>query len=78
MRAVLWLLPLLQTFAAGAFDVAVSIGGARAKTRVSSLTSVTMDVCVAKQRFPFGDKDLLGLTAHLGGSALTLNLTPKP
>ena len=33
-RAVLWLLPLLQTFAAGAFDVAVSIGGARAQSNL--------------------------------------------
>jgi hypothetical protein len=56
------------------FDVAVSVGSAHASTVVSSLTSVTMDVCVAKQRFPFGDKDLLGLTSHLGGGDSILRI----
>jgi hypothetical protein len=59
---------------AGAFDVEVSIGSVHASTSVSSLTSVTMDVCVAKQRFPFGDPDLLGLTTHLGGGNAILRI----
>jgi hypothetical protein len=59
---------------AGAFDVNVSISSAHASTSVTSLTSVTMDVCVAKQRFPFGDKDLLGLTSHLGGGDSILRI----
>ena len=52
----------------------VSIGAAHASTRVTSLTSVTMDVCVAKQRFPFGNEDLLGLTKHLGGGDSILRI----
>jgi hypothetical protein len=60
--------------AAGAFDVAVSVGVAHATTRVSSLTSVTMDVCVAKQRFPFDNPALLGLTKHLGGGGSILRI----
>ena len=60
--------------AAGAFTVAVTIGPAHATTRVTSLTSVTMDVCVAKQRFPFDDKDLLALTKHLGGGDSILRI----
>ena len=58
----------------GAFEVAVSIGAAHATTRVASLTSVTMDVCVAKQRFPFDDQDLLALTKHLGGGDAILRI----
>lgn len=57
-----------------AFDVDVNIGAAHASTVVSSLTSVTMDICVAKQRFPFDDKDLLALTSHLGGGDSILRI----
>jgi hypothetical protein len=57
-----------------AFDVEVTVGFAHASTCVTSLTSVTMDVCVAKQRFPFGDPDLLGLTSHLGGGRSILRI----
>ena len=33
-----------------------------------------MDVCVAKQRFPFDDPDLLGLSSHLGGGESILRI----
>jgi hypothetical protein len=58
----------------GSFDVAVSIGNASAVTRISTMTSVTMDVCLAKQRFPFRDKDLIALTSHLGGGEAILRI----
>jgi hypothetical protein len=64
---------LLST-ASAAFDVAVGVGSAHASTSITSLTSVTIDVCVAKQRFPFGDKNLLGLTSHLGGGNSILRI----
>lgn len=57
-----------------AFEVHVTIGAVHASTVVSSLTSVTMDVCVAKQQFPFDDKDLLALTSHLGGGNSILRI----
>jgi len=65
---------LLTSSATGAFNVAVSVGPACASTAVTSLTSVTMDVCVAKHNFPFGDEDLLGLTSHLGGGSSILRI----
>ena len=72
---VLALLMTVVTPASSNYTVAVD--GSRVLAKTSEfLTSVTIDVCVAKQRFPFDDKDLLGLTAHLGGSVLTSN--PKP
>ena len=74
MLPTLLLLLLQTTGAAGAFGVEVSVGAAHATTCITSLTSVTMDVCVAKQRFPFGDKDLLALTAHLGGGNSILRI----
>lgn len=74
LLSVSLLLSAAPPSAVGAFEVAVSIGGASAQTRVSALTSVTMDVCVAKQGFPFGDKDLLALTKHLGGGDAVLRI----
>lgn len=68
--AMLGTVPVLLTGVGGmaaAFNVQVSVGASCATTMVSSLTSVTMDVCLAKQGFPFTDPDLLRLTAHLGG-----------
>ena len=56
------------------FNVAVSIGAAHATTCVTSLTSVTMDVCLAKHNFPFNDPDLLALTSHLGGGSSILRI----
>jgi hypothetical protein len=64
----------LLSMASAAFDVAVTVGSAHAYTSVTSLTSVTMDVCVAKQRFPFDNRDLLGLTSHLGGGNSILRI----
>ena len=74
-RLLLLLLLQLQTpGVVGAFDVAVTVGTAHATTCVTSLTSVTMDVCVAKQRFPFEDEDFLGLAVHLGGGSSILRI----
>ena len=75
-RLFLLLLLLQQTAGAGAFDVAVTVGTSHAiaTTCVTSLTSVTMDVCVAKQRFPFEDEDFLGLAVHLGGGSSILRI----
>lgn len=56
------------------FDVAVTLGAAHAATCVTSLTSVTMDVCLAKHKFPFANPDLLALTAHLGGGSSILRI----
>ena len=72
IAALLLLSPLLTVD--GAFDVAVSVRGAHATTCVSSLTSVTMDVCIAKQRFPFSNPDLLALATHLGGGDSILRI----
>ena len=72
------LLLLLLLSAAGActaaFAVAVTVGPAHASTVVTSLTSVTMDVCLCKQDFPFDDPTLLKFTSHLGGGASILRV----
>eukprot|EP01052_Picozoa_sp_SAG31_P010485 SAG31_NODE_575_length_13961_cov_41.577550_7_plen_200_part_00 len=57
-----------------AFDVAVDIDGPAAVTNVDSLTSVTIDVCLLKQRFDFTNIALLHLTAHLGGGGAILRV----
>jgi len=62
------------SFAAAGFAVQVTVGGAAARTDVQSLTSVTMDICLAKQNFPCTDPDLLALTSHLGGGASLLRI----
>jgi hypothetical protein len=75
---LLLLLLLLLLSAAGActaaFDVVVTVGPAHASTIVTSLTSVTMDVCLCKQDFPFDDPTLLKFTSHLGGGASILRV----
>ena len=73
---LLLLLLLLQQPAptTAPFDVGVTVGSAHASTVVSSLTSVTMDVCLCKQNFPFTDPTLLELTSHLGGGASILRI----
>ena len=73
-RLLLLLLPSAAAADAAAFDVAVTVGIAHAATVVTSLTSVTMDVCLCKQNFPFGDPTLLALTSHLGGGASILRV----
>jgi hypothetical protein len=55
MQALFVTLALL-TASSAAYDVAVTVGGAVATTDVRSLTSVTMDICLAKQEFPFTDR----------------------
>ena len=52
----------------------VRVGSHCATTDVGSLTSVTMDICLAKQGFPFGDPTLLQLTSHLGGGSAILRV----
>ena len=52
----------------------VRVGSHCATTDVGSLTSVTMDICLAKQGFPFGDTTLLQLTSHLGGGSAILRV----
>ena len=74
LAALLIINPVFVRNEVSAFDVTVNIGAAHASTVVSSLTSVTMDICVAKQRFPFDNKDLLALTSHLGGGASILRI----
>lgn len=59
---------------ASGFDVTVTVGASHATTVVTSLTSVTMDVCLCKQAFPFTDPMLLKLTSHLGGGAAILRV----
>lgn len=77
-RSLLLLLLLPATCVSAAasstFKVAVSIGGVCAYTDPTSLTSVTMDVCLAKQRFPFDDPTLLALSKHLGGGGSILRI----
>jgi hypothetical protein len=68
------MITVLLLTAASAFTVEVNIGPTHASTKISSLTSVTMDVCLAKHRFSFSDKDLLGLTSHLGGGDAILRI----
>jgi len=55
-------------------EVPVHLGGVIATTDVTSLTSVTMDICLGKQRFPFDDETLLAYTKHLGGGNAILRV----
>lgn len=57
------------------FEATISVGNAAvATTNIESLTSVTMDICLAKQRFPFDDPTFLALTKHLGGGSSILRV----
>ena len=73
-RLALVILTLLHLNTVSSFKVTVSTGAGFATTNVESLTSVTMDICLAKQRFPFDDPSLVQLTSHLGGGASVLRV----
>merc|ERR1712166_529317 len=75
--AMLWgkiLVVLLLDQLVSGFDVVVNVGSASATTNISTLTSVTMDVCLAKRNFDFSDPLLLALTKHLGGGGSILRI----